>query len=181
MKQLHTSYHNLGSWKVIRDSKSSVIRILFDQRIGIITSTILFVVCSAVAFWLYGINTNSGNDGARIAGVWILAITGILTPLFIIAHGIAQRKKGDLIQYDIKNDVLELPRISTSIDHARARVHFSSEHFTDMSNHFFELNIIIDGQRTKFLSSSVSNGFRNIVEPLNALGFSVNHQKIKIK
>lgn len=181
MKQLHTSYSNLGSWRAIRDSNSGQLRIQFDQRRGIITSILLFVLCLIATVWLCGAENSSSNDGAKVAGIWIVSLTGLAVPLGILSYGASQKKKGDLIRYNIKEDILELPRIQTTIEKARQRAYLSSEHFSNMSDHFFELNLVIDGQRTKFLSSSVANGFRNIVKPLESVGFAVNHQKIKIK
>ena len=154
-------------------------RILFSQRIGIINSIVLFVAFSAAAYWLTRLDIDAGNENARVLGLLILGITGIATPLYIITYGITQSRKGDLLRYDINNNVLEIPHISTSIENARQRVYFSSEYFKDYGRHLYELNIVVDGQRIKFISSSVSNGFRDIVKPLESLGFSVNHQKFK--
>jgi hypothetical protein len=180
MKQLHTSYSNLGSWRQVRDPLSGVIRFQFDQKRGVLTSILLFTLCMLAAMWLASIRSNTGNDGARIAAVWILAATGVIIPLIIVFHGVSEQSKGDLIRYCIDQDVLELPRIGQSIDNARRRVSFSSENYTNRKDHFYELNIVLDGQRMKFLSSNLLNGFRSITKPLEAIGFAVSYQKIKI-
>jgi len=181
MKQLHTSYSNLGSWTTIRDDPAGVVRIVFDQRRGIYTSVALFILCVAAAIWLAGLHSEAGNDGARLAGVWILGITGIAVPVSILLYGRSAASKGDYIRFDSGRNYLVLPRLSQSIERARERVYFSSEHFTDTNSHFFELNLVLDGERVKFLSSSVANGFKSIVRTLEQAGFAVNHQKIRIK
>jgi hypothetical protein len=158
-----------------------VIRFQFDPGPGILTSILVFILCALAVIGLATIRSNTGNDGARLVGIWIVAATGILTPLVILARGMKECRKGDLLRYRIHGDVMELPRENRSIENARQRVYFSSEHYSDGSNHFFEFNLVLDGQRLKFLSSSVANGFRSIAKPLETLGFPVNHQKITIQ
>ncbi|MBC7980524.1 MAG: hypothetical protein H7Y36_08180 [Armatimonadetes bacterium] len=153
----------------------------FDQRRGTYTSILLFILCIAAAFWLSSIVIDTGNEGGRTAGVWILAATGVVVPLIIFFHGLSERSKGDLMRYSINEDVLELPRIGQSIDHAKQRVYFSYEHYIGSGDAFFELNLVVDGQRIKFLSSIFGNGLRPITKPLEEMGFAVNHHKIKIK
>lgn len=181
MKPLHTAYDNLGSWRTVHDSLSGVVRFQLDQRRGILTSILLFILCILAAIWLAGVKSNTGNDGARIAGAWILATTGVVVPMIISSHGISEHSKGDLMRYNVNEDVLDLPRVGRSIENARQRVYFSSEHYIGLHQHVFELNLVLDGQRIKFLSSIFPNGFRSITKPLESLGFAVNHQKIKLK
>jgi len=180
MTRLHNSYNNLGSWKQVHDPSSGVVRFQFDRKPGIIKSILLLILCTLAAIGLTNIRSNSGNNGARIAGIWLVAATGIFTPLGILAHGLMQRREGDLLRYRPQDDFMEFPRMGLSIENAKQRVYFSSEHFTNSSHHFFEFNLVLDGQRVKFLSSIAANGFRSIAKPLEALGFAVNHQKIKI-
>ncbi|MBK1882866.1 hypothetical protein JIN85_10595 [Luteolibacter pohnpeiensis] len=97
----------------------------------------------------------------------------------ILAHGRSQIKKGDLLRYHHDTGTLELPRTGVTIENGRYRVWFSSEHFSN-GEHYYEFNIVIDGERTKFLSSTSSNGFKSIAKPLEELGFPVRHQKIKL-
>lgn len=180
MKQLHTSYSNLGSWKSVHDHSSGVVSFQFDQRRGIFSSIFLFLLCILAAIWLSNIRSNAGNDGARVAGVWLLSVTGVAVPLIIITHGVLERRKGDLIRYDMSKDVLSLPRIERTVQEARQRVNFSSEHYAGSEHHSFELNLVLDGERIKFLSSIEGNAFKSIIKSLESLGFSVSHQKIKI-
>jgi hypothetical protein len=180
MKRLHTSYSNLGSWRTIHNIPSGVVRVLFDQRRGIYTSIVLFILALVAAIWLSGLKVNTENNNLRITGVWILMITGVAVPLIILLYGWFQTRKGDYIRYDTSHNILNLPHIDQSIERAKERCYFSSEHFTDNSDHFFELNLVLDGERLKFLSSSVANGFKPIIKTLQELGFSVNHQKIKM-
>ena len=139
----------------------------------------LFILCTAAGIRLAGITTDAGNDGARVAGVWILGITGIAVPMGILLYGRSATRNGDYMRYDSRRDLLELPQVNQSIERARERVYFSSEHFTDSDNHFYELNLVLDGQRTKFLSSSVANGFKSVTRTIEQAGFAVNHQKIR--
>jgi len=160
-----------------------MVRFQFDQRRGILTSTILFILCIIGAFVLASIRGNWVNDDARIACVWFVAALGVIVPLIIVLHGILERSKGDLMRYSIHEDVLEMPRMGRSIENARQRVYFSFEHYTGSGvpdNHVYELNLVLDGQRIKFLSSIFDNGFQSITKPLESMGFAVNRQKIKI-
>jgi hypothetical protein len=180
MKQLHTTYSNLGPWKEVRDPLSGLIRIKFDQRRGLIICVLLFIFCMPSAVWLAGISNDAGNDGVRIFGVWILAATSIIIPLIIVSLGIREHLKGDLIRYHSDDDILELPRTNQCIKNARQRVIFSSEHYTNCGDNFFEFNVVLDGQRVKFLSSIAINSFKSLTKSLEASGFTVNHQKIKV-
>jgi hypothetical protein len=157
-----------------------VVRFQFDPRRGILASVLLFIFCSLAAYWLAGVRSNIGNDGARIVGVWVLALTGVVVPAVILAHGFSERRKGDLMRYRLHEDSLELPRLDRTIENARQRVYFSSEHYVGPSDHFFELNLVLDGQRLKFLASIEKNAFRTVTRPLEGLGFAVNYQKIRI-
>jgi hypothetical protein len=181
MKRLHTSYSNLGSWRTIRDESSGEFRIGFDQRRGIYTAIILFALCIGGSVWLAGLDTDAGNDGARIAGAWLLGITGLAVPVGILLYGRSASRRGDYLRYSSGRDLLELPQLGQSIQRAKERVYFSSEHFTDNNHHFFELNLVLDGERVGFLSSSVANGFKPVARTLEQAGFAVNHQKIKIR
>lgn len=94
---------------------------------------------------------------------------------------LAGEKKGDLIIYNTELDFLVFPRLDLKIESANKRMSFSNEHYTNLSNHFFELNIILDGNRIKFISSSQKNGFKIILKWAEVTGFNVLFNKIKIK
>lgn len=157
-----------------------MVRIEFNQKGGIVISILLFIFCAIGAMWLAKFRSDAGNEGARVAGVWIVSITGVVVPLVILAYGASERRKGDLMRYFPDDDVLEFPRMVRSIENAKQRVYFSSEHYTNQGEHFFELDLVVDGERIKFLSSNAINGFRSITKPLEAIGFAVNHQRISI-
>lgn len=121
LKPLHTTYSNLGSWRRIDDPTSGMVRIEFNQKGGIVISILLFIFCAIGAMWLAKFRSDAGNEGARVAGVWIVSITGVVVPLVILAYGASERRKGDLMRYFPDDDVLEFPRMVRSIENAKQR------------------------------------------------------------
>lgn len=176
MKPLHTSYSNLSTWKATVDADGEGIRIDFDARRGIANAVAVFVGC------LLGIIGLSHLDGMKermpVAYV-ILGLTGLVTPIIIVASGIREKKKGPILLYRTKTDTLQLPRLDQTIESASQSVYFSSEHYSG-GVHLYELNVVINGQRLPFISTNLRSNFKPVTKVIEGLGFAVNHQKIKV-
>ncbi len=177
MERLHTSYGNLGSWRLSKLADSIVIK--YNPAPAIITCSIVCILCGLSAYWLFGVVTDTNQSKINLA-IGTLITAAVLYPTATLLYIASQYKKGDLIHFTPSTNTLNIPRIGLSIDNAMNRVYFSQEHFTDGNNHFFEYNIVIDGERHKFLSSSVSNGFKSVRSKLDKLGFHTQNQKIRL-
>ena len=106
------------------------------------------------------------------AGAWILGMTGVLIPVLIIGYGLGQQKKGPLLRYRVKDDVLELPRLKKKVSSARERVKFNLEEYRYPNRHIFELNLVIDGSREPFIGA-IASDFRKITQALERHGLVV--------
>lgn len=176
MKPLHTSYSNLSSWKATADADGEEIRIDFDTRRGTVNAVAVFVGCLLA---IIGLTQLDARKGKMTVGYIILGLTGIVTPITIVAGGIREKKKGPVLLYRTKTDTMQLPRLDQTIESARQSVYFSSEHYSGGS-HRYELNVVINGQRLPFISATMRSNFKPVTKALEGLGFPVNHQRIKI-
>jgi hypothetical protein len=175
MTPLHNSYNNLGCWKLVRDSDLKL-HVIYNSRVAYISAIILFLLCALfVGLLLHHLPSSSGKSLA----VAIISATGVLTPGFMICYAKNQAEKGPLLTYNPSEDLLYVREPAAEIQGACQRVSFSSEHFKKHSEHYFEFNIVIDGERKKFLSS-VSDSFRQLTRDINEMGFYVSRHTIKL-
>lgn len=175
MERLHNSYDNLHLWRIEKDS-SEMTQIYFDGKLARNTAIVLSILCFSLALFCWA----KGPSKWIEIILWSSLLVGFFVPLAIAIWINIEQKKGKLLIYDSKNDCLIFPRYSLEINDAKKRVVFSFEHYTDLSDHFFELNFLIDGERKAFISSSVANGFNKIISELERLNFFVNRQKIRM-
>jgi hypothetical protein len=110
----------------------------------------------------------------------LLSFVGISVPLGILVWVWKEKSLGDLIQFNSESDIVFLPRNNLIVESAKKRISFSYEHYTNLSDHFFELNLVLDEQRIRFASSSQKNGFAIVIKEIEKMGFSVSRNKIKI-
>lgn len=176
MKPLHTSYSNLSSWKATADADGEGIRIDFDTRRGTANAVAVFVGCLLA---IIGLTQLDARKGKMAVGYTILGITGCVTPICIVAGGLREKKKGPILLYQTKTDTLQLPRLDRTIEAARQSVYFSSEHYSGGS-HVYELNVVINGERLPFISTTIRSNFKPVTKAIEGLGFAINHQKIKV-
>lgn len=173
MKRLHTSYHNLGSWKLVREPDHSALHIVYNAKPVILPAVLVFVLCGAFAAHVAQLPIASG----KALAVGILAATGILVPAYMAYYSITEAGKKPLLTYRPTEDLLIVRDPALEIQGAYQRVSFSSEHFIE-GEHYFEFNIVIDGERRKFLSAN-ANRFKRLIRDLNAMGFYVSERTIK--
>lgn len=176
MNRLHTSYHNLGSWKLVREQGGSKLFIVYNTRSTYIGAIILFVLCALFAFLLH---RHLPSTPGKSLALTIISATGILTPAIMVGYAVNQAGKMPVLTYFQTEDLLIVREPDLKIQGACQRVSFSSEHFKELSEHYFEFNILIDGERKKFLSS-VSDCFKGLTRDLNEMGFSVSKHFIKL-
>lgn len=176
MKRLHSSYHNLGSWKCVREHGGAEIRIVYNAKPVYGGALFLSFLCALFA-WL--LNAHLPATSAKPLAVMIMVATGILTPAIMIGYARKQTGKKPLLAYQPAEDLLVLREPAMEIKNACRRVSFSLEHFREHSESYFEFNIVIDGVRKKFLSS-IANSFNGLVRDLNEMGFDVSDHYIKL-
>lgn len=174
VKRLHTSYHNLGSWKLVREPDHSALHIVYNAKPVILPAVLVFVLCGVFAAHVAQLPIASGKAFA----VGILAITGILVPAGMGFYAFTETGKKPLLTYRPTDDLLIVRDPALEIQGAYQRVSFSSEHFLDGGAHYFEFNIVVDGERRKFLSSN-ANRFKRLARDLNEMGFYVSEQTLK--
>lgn len=177
LKQLHSSYGNLQSWETRVDREARIARIVFAKGRAAWTAFTIFLICTAIAIWA-GFFFEAANASKIAISV---ALVGAIVPGGILLWILAEMKRGDLLIYHAGEDRLTLPRMGKEIEKAKSRVSFSSEHYMNLDSHFFELNLVLDGERLPFISSSVANGFSTVVKGVERMGFSVSTSKIRIK
>lgn len=173
MKPLHSSYHNLGSWRMLGKARDAEIRIVYHARPQILSAALLFFLCMAAAAVMY-FKLPSGG-----AVVGIAAGTGIVVPAIMVAYALSRSKKGPILTYQAPADILLVSEPPMEIPHAYQRVSFSRERFQDGDDYGHEFNLVVDGERKKFLSSS-SDSFSKISGFVTEMGFRVTEQKIKL-
>ena len=108
MKRLHTSYSNLGSWRTIHNIPSGVVRVLFDQRRGIYTSIVLFILALVAAIWLSGVLGKNPQAANQIA-LNLSSMTFMVAMGFGVAAMVRVGNQKGLKRFD------ELRRIAFSI------------------------------------------------------------------
>jgi len=175
MKPLHTSYSNLGSWKLDRAADGSEVYLSYHPKPIIATAIFVFVFCCAAAILaaIY-LPPRAGIKGVSIG---ILALTGIAVPTIMTAYAYAAVKRGPLLAYRPSTDTLIVSEPALEITPASERISFSSEHFID-GDHRFEFNLVVDGERNKFLSSISS--FKRLAKQIDEMGFQVSDHKVKL-
>ena len=176
MNQLHKSYSNLQAWKIENIKGNNSICLVFDSRLSVYIS--LFIALSCAVMILVLRVRDLGEASGTI--IWSVIAVGIAVPLGISTWAFLERRKGALMCYNTENDLLILPRINRRIELASKRVAFSFEHYSDLSDHFFELNLVLDGTRVALVSSSVKNGFDRVICGIEAMGFSITYNRIKL-
>lgn len=174
MKRLHNSYGNLQAWRGNRCKEAKFTKVVFDWKRTIFLAVSIVAFCAYVSSFCW---ERYSEQGLKIL-FWFSILIGVLVPLILILWVIFERSKDDLITYDHRNDCISFPRIDLIVVNARGRVSFSFEHYTDGSDHFFEFNLVVDRERVAFLSSSVSNGFDEIIKEVEYMGFLVTRTKI---
>ncbi|HVJ47391.1 MAG TPA: hypothetical protein VM511_13455 [Luteolibacter sp.] len=175
MEPLHSSYSNLDPWKLERDRNGCGARIVFDFRWAVIKSVLLFVVC-LIGSILAAVHLPA--DGFRDQIIGICLLTGVVVSPFMIARASRSRKRAPLLVYDAAADFIDISKPPLKIENASRRVAFSSEDFSLQRGRGFELNLVLDGRRKKFLSS-ISN-FRRLAGDLREMGFQVFEYKVKL-
>lgn len=175
MKRLHSSYHNLGSWKFVREQGGAELRMVYNARPVCGGALFLSLLCALFA-WLLNAHLPA-TSGKPLAVIMIVA-TGILVPVIMIGYARKQIGKKPLLAYRPAEDLLVVREPAMEIKNASRRVSFSLEHFREHSESYFEFNIVIDGVRKKFLSS-IANSFKSLVRDLNEMGFDVSDHYIK--
>ena len=66
------------------------------------------------------------------------------------------------------------------MDSATSRLNFSSEHYIKYVRHYFELNLVIDGERVKFLSAHVPKSFSPIRKLMEPRGFRFEDHRVHL-
>lgn len=173
LKAIHSSYSNLGAWKVFQDNE--ILSVRFNQKQIIWGSVIIALLCfigGSVFYYL------TRHDDFGVLGLIIGFGVGILVPFLFLANASSEKQKGDLLKYDLERDLLEL-RGGIIIENAKDRVVFSYEHY-DGSNGDYdsELNKVVDGNRSGFIHHIGSRGScENIALSLADVGFRVEYTK----
>ncbi len=175
MKPLHTSYDNLGSWTMVGNHGSPETRVVYHALPVIVRGALVFLLCVAGAALLYFKLPPQEMKGVAIG---IVVATGIITPAIIAAYVVNQTRKGPLLVYQASKDILVVSEPPLKIPSAYQRVSFSHERFYD-GEYRHEFNLVVDGERKKFLSSSVDS-FSKISRFVGEMGFRVSEHKIKL-
>ncbi|WAC19314.1 hypothetical protein OVA24_18975 [Luteolibacter sp. SL250] len=175
MKPLHTSYSNLGSWKPDRSPDGAELYLRYHARPIVTGAIFLFLIC-CIAAVLAAVHLPP-DVKMKEGLIGIIILTGIVVPVVMVAHAAAAVKKGPLLSYHVSTDTLLVSDPPAKITPASERVSFSSEHFSD-GDHRFEFNLVVDGERRKFLSSISS--FKNLSRHIREMGFQVSEHKVKL-
>ena len=176
MNRLHSSYHNLGSWKLVREGKGAKLHIVYNAQSTYIGAAVLFALCILFAWLLYRYLPDTSGKSIALT---IISATGVLSPGIMAGYAMSQTGKKPLLTYIPAEDLLIVREPAAEIHGAYQRVSFSSEHFKEHSDHYFEFNIVIDGERRKFLSS-IANSFKRLSRDLGEMGFYVSENVIKL-
>jgi len=176
MKPLHASYHNLGSWTMVGEPGASEFRIVYHAFPVIASAVFLFLLCMAGAALLHF--TLPPSVEMKGVAVGFVAATGIAVPAIMAAYAVSRSKKGPLLTYRASRDILLVSEPPLEISNAYQRVSFSRERFYD-GEYRHEFNLVVDGERKKFLSSS-DDSFSKISGFVGEMGFYVSEHKIKL-
>lgn len=176
MERLHRSYGNLATWRFVETGPDDVM-MTTDPRRAVASALLVAVICLGGAVFAIGMTDQASRWWVVF---WSALIVAVGVPGWILGEMMAERKKGCLLRYAGRDDVLELPRLGKVVDSARSRVRFSREHYSDGSEHFFEFNVVIDGHRLPFLSSSELNAFKRAADGLESLGFPVEDHRLSL-
>jgi hypothetical protein len=181
MNRLHHSYDTLSSWKVEQDEPNHLIRVFYNKNSGLLGSGILFVFTTFCSWWIF----NLGQGFAHKAGSVFIFSVGALMIYYVFIKRSREGKKGDVLRYHTKNDVIEFPRENRCILDAKKTIEFTSEHHIEKkgtentTNHYFELNYIFEGQRLPLLSSLSGYRLKGITKALEYHGFKLTRHKLK--
>jgi hypothetical protein len=177
MKPLHTTYHNLGSWKMVGAARDPEVHIVYHALPVILSGLLVFSLCMAAAAALYfKLPPEEEKKGLVVCFV---AGIGVVVPSSMTAYAVSRSKKGPILTYKSPGDVLLISEPSLEITNAYQRVSFSFERYWDGGrNDRYEFNLMVDGERRKFLSSSVDS-FSKISGFVTEMGFRVSKHTIK--
>ncbi len=156
--------------------EASEFRIVYHAFPVIFSAALLFLLCIAGAALLYF--TLPPSVEMKGAAVGFVAATGVAVSSAMAAYAASRSKKGPLLTYQASRDILFVSEPPLEISNAYQRVSFSRERFYDGEYHH-EFNLVVDGERKKFLSSS-DDSFSKISDFVGELGFYVSEHKIKL-
>ena len=109
----------------------------------------------------------------------IFILTGLVVPGIMMTRAHDLAGKNPLLSYQPSNDTLRIAEPSLEITPASGRVSFSFEHFIK-HDHYFELNLVLDGERRKFLSPLSPDPFHPLARQIREMGFRVAEQTVKL-
>ncbi len=177
MKPLHSSYGSAGPWKLERAADGSELRLNFNARPTHIAAGVLLAICSGAALFIsFQLPPDAHMKGAMIA---IFLLTGLTVPGIMAARAHEESGRNPLLTYLPGPDILRVSAPAMEISPASGRVSFSFEEFI-RQGHSFEFNLVVDGERTKFLSALSADPFRALRSQISEMGFHVSGHVIKL-
>ena len=175
MKPLHQSYSNMGNWKFVMNSKNGDLEVGYDTRPVVIGGIIVITLCIALALIGYNIAESEHKVLFLIIGIGTAFVTGCL----ILATALSEKSNGPILVYSPSSDTLKIRDLKKTVSSASENVEFSSEKYRNKNNtnlHYrAEFNIIIDGERLKFLSHIYSEKFSPLISFAKKAKIRISH------
>jgi len=166
---LQKSYNNLGAWKFKEENGQC--HLVYNRKLVIIMMTItaVLVLALSTAAYFYLRNEKEAIFFPIVGGLTVFI-------LIVIAFSIATNKKNaeSLFVYDPKLNTAKIVNHSGIIENATDTLGFTYEKYASPGGSNVELNYVIDGDRTAFLSYiSESGQINKVKDRLSGLGFTV--------
>ena len=184
MKPLHTSYSNTGAWKFVIDKRTNNLTVVYNSKVVIISALIISAIC--IGFGLLGYNYVEAEQ--KILFLIIGIGTAFLLCATMLGTAFSENSKGPILTYSKSSDTLKIRDLKKTIAQASHNVAFSCEKykskdgFSDEDGGYrCEFNVLINGERTKFLSHSYINGFSPLIQFSVKAGIRVYHHTIEEK
>jgi hypothetical protein len=177
MQPLHTSCALPAFLKLHRSPDGSGLELRHDAGPAFLGAALVLALgCSASFLSAYMLPAGLEIRNPMILGT---LAAGTAAAAGIAAHALAVLRKPPLLNYQKAADTLVIARPAHQIANASDRVEFSSEHFIGADNgNRYELSLVLDGERRKFLSSLLS--FNRLASQINQMGFRVSEYTVKL-
>lgn len=176
MKPLHTSYSNLGQWTTVQSSDKNSLSVVYNFRGALIAASMISTLCVVLSSFAY----LHVSGEARVLFLVIGIGTALLVSGIICATAFDEKGRGAILTYDRLADTLTIRDFGETVVGARKKVLFSDEAYPDTDGGKYELNLVINGERRKFLSHTCSNGFDSILRFAEMIDFEVvRHEEKK--
>ncbi len=177
MKPLHSHYATPGPWKLDRAADGSELHLNFNAKPTYIAAGVLLAICFGAALFIsLRLPPEADIKGAMIA---IFLLTGLAVPAVMAARVHEESGKNPLLSYLPGPDILKVSVPAMEISPASVRISFSFEEFIQ-HHHRFEFNLVVDGERMKFLSALSADPFRPLRRQISEMGFHVSGHVVKL-